>query len=70
MSDYLSDNILEQMRTSQTITSNEVVKKVGDIYVVENVIDGTKRTIESNLVSRFNSSTISEGRPQQQLLKD
>lgn len=70
MSDYLSDNLIQKLRSSNTITSNEVVMKVGDLYVVENVIEGTKRTLDSSFVKNLQSSTISEGRPEQKLLKD
>jgi hypothetical protein len=42
----LSDEDQKKLRESKVISENEVVFRVGDLYVAENIIKGTKRQVE------------------------
>tara|TARA_B100000674_G_C37932120_1_gene958489 strand:+ start:644 stop:847 length:204 start_codon:yes stop_codon:yes gene_type:complete len=49
---FLKDEIQLTLRSLNKITENEVVQKIGDVYVAINVIDGKKRVLleEKNLI--------------------
>lgn len=46
METYLTDSQQTLLRQSGVITQNEVVKRVGDLFVAEDVTNGTRRVIE------------------------
>ena len=45
METYLTDSQQTQLRQQGVITMTEVVKRVGDLFVAEDVVSGTRRVI-------------------------
>lgn len=45
---YLSDDIQNTLRALNKITTSEVVKKQGDLYVAVNVLTGHSRIMEED----------------------
>jgi len=45
MKEALSDDKLTLLREAQIINAQEIVYKVGDLFVAENILTGTKRQI-------------------------
>jgi hypothetical protein len=46
MENYLSDSQQALMRQQGIITATEVIRQVGDLFVAEDVVAGTRRVIE------------------------
>jgi len=54
MSEYLKEDIQISLRAQGLITESEVVTKQGDLYIVINVVNNTKRVID------IDSTTLNE----------
>jgi len=54
MSEYLKEDIQISLRAQGLITESEVVTKQGDLYIVINVVNNTKRVIS------IDSTTLNE----------
>ena len=54
---YLSDEIQTTLREMKKISSHEVVKKQGDLYIAVNVLSGNSRILqgENNLIESLDS---------------
>lgn len=70
MSEYLPDQQIADLRKNNVISDSEVVIKLGDLFVAENVLTRNRRTLEIKTVKNNTTSTMSEGKPEQKLLKD
>jgi len=57
---YLSDEIQKTLRSLGKISTNEVVKKVGDIFVAINVENSQSRMLinETNLINSLMNENI------------
>ena len=47
MENYLTDSQQAQLRQQGIITATEVIRRVGDLLVAEDVVSGTRRVIEN-----------------------
>jgi hypothetical protein len=56
MKEALSDDKILLLREAQIINAQEVVYKVGDLFVAENVLTGSKRQISVDSVLTEGSS--------------
>jgi len=54
MSEYLKEDVQLALRAKGLITESEVVTKQGDLYIVINVVNNTKRVIS------IDSATLNE----------
>ena len=57
---YLPDNVQNHLRNTSAITTNEVAKKEGDLYVAINVVNQQRRIINVDqqlIESLMNSSS-------------
>lgn len=70
MSEYLSDQQISDLRKNNVISDSEVVIKLGDLFVAENVLTRNRRTLDEKTVKGNTTYTMSEGKPEQKLLKD
>ena len=70
MSEYLSDQQIADLRKNNEISDSEVVIKLGDLFVAENVLTRNRRTLDFKTVKNNTTSTMLEGKPEQKLLKD
>lgn len=70
MSEYLPDQQIADLRKNNVISDSEVVIKLGDLFVAENVLTRNRRTLDLKTVKNNTTSTMSEGKPEQKLLKD
>lgn len=70
MSEYLSDQQIADLRKNNVISDSEVVIKLGDLFVAENVLTRNRRTLDIKTVANNTTSTMLEGKPEQKLLKD
>ena len=70
MSEYLSDQQISDLRKNSVISDSEVVIKLGDLFVAENVLTRNRRTLDEKTVKGNTTYTMSEGKPEQKLLKD
>jgi len=50
MKETLSDTKLTSLREQNIINEHEIVYKVGDLYVAENILTGTKRQVNLDSV--------------------
>ena len=56
MESYLSDDVIRGLRSSGKISDQEVVLKVGDLLIAENVVEKTRRVLECDISSINESS--------------
>ena len=56
----LDNNIQISLRESNQISSNEVAIQVGDLFVAENIIDKTRRQLDSGSINSL-LTKVSEG---------
>tara|TARA_B100000900_G_scaffold412951_1_gene435793 strand:- start:1281 stop:1484 length:204 start_codon:yes stop_codon:yes gene_type:complete len=59
---YLSEHVQTKLRNMNVITENEVVEKVGDLFIATNVLTNEKRKVSVDLNVIESSSQISEKR--------
>lgn len=65
----LPNNILEQLRSSGLISSQEVVINTGDIYYAKDVLTNDKRIVENAIIDQIQSITITENSNTKTILK-
>lgn len=64
---YLNDDVQNTLRDLNKITTSEVVKKQGDLYVAVNVLTGHSRIMQEDyrliesLVGKLNNKKILKG---------
>jgi len=62
MKTALSDHDQQHLREQNIISKHEIVYRVGDLYVVENVLNGEKRQIKvGTLLSESSKKRILKG---------
>ena len=58
----LSDHEQQHLREQRIISKHEIVYRVGDLYVAENVLNGEKRQIQvGTLLSENNNKRVLKG---------
>ena len=57
----LSPQQIRHLRDTNQISQNEVAYFVGDLLVVENVVDGSKRIVENHGVTTESTKRILKG---------
>ena len=65
----LDDVVQSNLRANNIISESEVVLKLGDLFVAENVLSKDRRQLTASDVSRFTSS-VNESSAKRGLLKD
>jgi hypothetical protein len=62
METYLTDSQQTLLRQSGVITQNEVAKRVGDLFVAEDVTNGNRRVIEKpSILSEVTGRQVLKG---------
>lgn len=64
----LDDSIQQRLRTSSTITENEVAMRLGDLYVAENVLTKERRQLSLSGLN-LDAPTVNESTTNRGLLK-